>query len=163
MNILTAIFCESANQIAEIDRDLVIQENISNEQSTINELRRVFMEFDLDASNTLDESEFNMMLCDVRAMRHLNTLGLDMQEAHGLFTLLDLSGSGEVSIDEFVNTLMRLKGSAKALDLATLIYENKRIMVKMSGFMRYVRAQFESIKDHLGFEDAEGSVGIHQV
>jgi len=150
MNILTAIFCESANQIAEIDRDLVIQENIANDQSTINELRRVFSEFDDDESNTLNEQEFDLLLQDHRTTQHLATLGLDLQEAHGLFRLLDLTGSGEVAIDEFVNTLLRLKGSAKALDLATLIYENKKIMAQMTLFMKFVQSQFDAQNLHFG-------------
>jgi len=54
-----------------------------------------------------------------------------------------------VSINEFVNTLLRLKGQAKALDLATLIYENKRIMGQMARFMKYVHDQFDCVKELL--------------
>jgi len=149
MNILTAIFCESAGQIAQIDRDLVIQDHMTNEQSTVNELRRVFQEFDENHDGSLDEDELGLLLKDDRTKRHLSLLGIDVYEAHGLFTLLDITGTGEVSINEFVNTLLRLKGQAKALDLATLIYENKRIMGQMARFMKYVHDQFDCVKELL--------------
>merc|ERR1712023_172002 len=52
--------------------------------------------------------------------------GIDVAEAKGIFNLLDLDKSGSVTIEEFVFGLMRIKGAAKAVDTATLIYENKR-------------------------------------
>lgn len=44
----------------------------------------------------------------------------------GIFQLLD-DGSGIVSIDEFVMGFLRLKGNAKAVDLVTLMYENRKM------------------------------------
>jgi len=155
MNILTAIFCESANRIAQIDRDLVIQEQMNNEESTINELRRVLNEFDEDNSSTIDAEEFELLLSDSRTIEHLKTLGLDLTEAKGLFTLLDFTGSGNVAIDEFVNTLMRLQGNAKGVDLATIIYENKRMMARISQLMRYVHCKFDLLTAHFGIADKE--------
>jgi len=149
MNILTAIFCESANQIAFIDRDLVIQEELDNDESTVNELRRLLQEFDVDESRTLTSDEFDQLMKDKRTLVHFRTLGLHLNEANGLFTLLDRSQSGEVPIDEFVNTLMRLKGNSQAIDLATIMYENKRITSQMMQPMRYVQTQFELITSHL--------------
>jgi len=45
----------------------------------------------------------------------------------GLFTLLDTDCAGEVDTEEFVMGCLRLQGTAKAIDLATLMYFNKRI------------------------------------
>merc|ERR1712232_404458 len=62
---------------------------------------------------------------DVRAL--LGSLGLEVQEAQSIFRLLDLDGSGQVSSKEFIYGLMRLLGGAKTVDLATLIYEHRRL------------------------------------
>jgi len=58
LNILTAIFVEGAHHLARLDRDVVMNEQMSNDASTINELKRVFQEFDADGSNTIDLQEF---------------------------------------------------------------------------------------------------------
>merc|ERR1712008_129175 len=44
LNILTAVFIEASSSIIEIDRDLVVQQNFAEENSTINHLRRLFRE-----------------------------------------------------------------------------------------------------------------------
>merc|ERR1719401_2868019 len=50
LNILTAIFVESSSRIADVDRDLVIQEHIQDENSTMQALRRILH----DACNDAD-------------------------------------------------------------------------------------------------------------
>ena len=50
-------------------------------------------------------------------------IDVDQSEAKGLFHLLDLDHSGGVSAEEFINGCLRLRGPAKALDLALLIQE----------------------------------------
>merc|ERR1712079_67966 len=74
---------------------------------------------------------------------HLATLGIELGEAKGIFNLLDLDKSGSVTIEEFVFGLMRIKGNAKALDTATLLYENKRMMQCWQHFMLSVEEQFK--------------------
>eukprot|EP00971_Amphidinium_carterae_P156559 3103366-Amphidinium_carterae.1 len=44
-----------------------------------------------------------------------------------------------VSIDEFVTGMMRLKGGAKGVDLATLIYENKRMYAHLKSSLNVVQ------------------------
>merc|ERR1712061_263742 len=62
MNILTAGFCESAMQIADFDRDLVIQDEIQSKDSTINQLRKIFLDADADKSGSISKEEFDEAL-----------------------------------------------------------------------------------------------------
>eukprot|EP00746_Dinoflagellata_sp_MGD_P010428 gnl/MRDRNA2_/MRDRNA2_121520_c0_seq1.p2 gnl/MRDRNA2_/MRDRNA2_121520_c0~~gnl/MRDRNA2_/MRDRNA2_121520_c0_seq1.p2 ORF type:complete len:111 (-),score=23.88 gnl/MRDRNA2_/MRDRNA2_121520_c0_seq1:630-962(-) len=43
----------------------------------------------------------------------------------------------------------RLKGEAKSIDLATLMYENKRMMVKWAKFMHFIEEQFSDMKSEI--------------
>jgi len=61
-------------------------------------------------------------------LAHLHSMGLETVEARGLFKLLDLDNSNSVNIDELISGCLRLKGQARAVDVATIIYENKRMM-----------------------------------
>eukprot|EP00746_Dinoflagellata_sp_MGD_P141695 gnl/MRDRNA2_/MRDRNA2_74764_c0_seq4.p2 gnl/MRDRNA2_/MRDRNA2_74764_c0~~gnl/MRDRNA2_/MRDRNA2_74764_c0_seq4.p2 ORF type:complete len:124 (-),score=30.95 gnl/MRDRNA2_/MRDRNA2_74764_c0_seq4:68-439(-) len=83
-------------------------------------------EADQDNSGTITWEEFEQHARDARVQAYFNSLDLDVSEAQGLFSLLDIEDTGSVEIDDFVMGCLRLKGQAKAIDLATLIYENKR-------------------------------------
>merc|ERR1711879_685540 len=50
----------------------------------------------------------------------LQEIDLIPKDAAELFQLLDVDGSGLVTVEELVNGCARLKGNAKALDLAVL-------------------------------------------
>merc|ERR1711924_547793 len=59
------------------------------------------------------------------------SLGMESAEAEGLFQLLDMDCSGSISVDEFIHGLTRLKNGAKNVDFCTLMYENKRLALKL--------------------------------
>merc|ERR1712032_1515137 len=126
-NIITGIFVDTAIQSAQSDRDEVIQEQIRSRDTELGLMRQLFEDADMDDNGTINEEEFNSHLEDVRIRAHLRSVGLEVDEARGLFKLLDIDRSGEIGIDEFVFGCLRLKGGAKAIDLATLMYENKRL------------------------------------
>ena len=46
----------------------------------------------------------------------------------GLFLLLDTAECSKVSFDELLDGVLRLRGPAQAIDLATLMYCNKRVL-----------------------------------
>lgn len=145
MNIITGIFVDTAIQSAQSDRDEIIQEQIHSQESELAKLKQAFLEADNDGSMTITLVEFQDHLKDQHVRAHLASIGLEIHEAMGLFKLLDIDGSGAVGIEEFVIGCMRLKGSAKSIDLATLMYENKRMLEQASHFHQYCEAQFDAI------------------
>jgi len=148
LNIITGIFVETAIHSAQNDREEVIQEQIHYEESTLQKLKRFFEDADKDKSGTLTAAEFEALLKDRFVRAHLAALGVEVSEAEGIFKLLDIDASGSVSIEEFVFGCMRMKGGAKAIDLAALMYENKRIITKLMSFFTFVEFQFETQRSH---------------
>merc|ERR1712137_481132 len=93
---------------------------------------------------------------------YLKTLDVTVSDAQGVFKLLDVNGVGEVSIDEFVLSLMRFQGSARAVDLATLLYEGKRNEARWSAYMDYIEEQFYALKRRLQIDSSRlGCVQTH--
>lgn len=150
MNVLTAIFVDSARHVAQVDQEVVIQEEISREESVVRQLKMLFKKHDVNRSGNISKDELEYLLSQKETHAYLNLLGLDVSETRGLFQLLDIDDDQEVSIDELVHGIMRLKGSAKGLDLATVMFENKKIHVRMDGFMRFVEDQFCLMEQRLG-------------
>merc|ERR1712136_663724 len=152
MNILTALFVESAGRIAEIDRDLVIQEQMAQATSMAKTLRKVFQAADVSGCNLLNVEALETHFRNREVVAYLRFLELDVLEARGLFQLLDVEGKHVVDIDEFVVGMMRLKGAAKGVDVATIMYENKKIFVRLVAFMKYVEDNFLLMRRAMNIE-----------
>eukprot|EP00971_Amphidinium_carterae_P048680 959613-Amphidinium_carterae.1 len=74
-------------------------------------------------------------------------MDIDPSEARGIFTLLDTEDRGEIDCQEFVAGCLRLRGQARAIDLATLMYFNKRIATWWFQKMQLVEDRLEKILD----------------
>jgi len=150
LNIITGIFLETALNSCKMDHVEIIHEQLTSEDSSIKSLQKIFEAADEDESGAISADEFDKHLSDPVVRAHLASLGVNTGEAEGLFRLLDLDESGVVSLEEFLYGCMRLKGEAKAVDVATLMYENKKMFGKWKGLTTYIEKQFKRRKN---FED----------
>lgn len=127
INIMTAIFVESAVECGQRDTDWVIRIQTAQEDSFLREIRRIFKKPDLnDQMITLAELEDQFDDDDVRL--RLKVLGVDVSEACSLFRLLDDTGEGAIDCDEFALGCLRLRGQARNIDIQTIRYENRKLL-----------------------------------
>jgi len=155
MNIITGIFVDKAIVVATVDREQVIQEHLSQRDSELMTMKQIFDEADTDQSGSISWDEFENHLGDPRVRAHLRSLGLEFEEARALFQLLDIDKSGDIAIDEFVFGLLRLKGGAKSVDLATLMYENKRIAAEINKLACFCKAKFELLQVEVAYVERQ--------
>merc|ERR1712187_351355 len=66
-----------------------------------------------------------------RVKHYFSVLDIDVADSNYLFDMLDLDGSGEVDMEEFVSGCLRLKGAARSIDVHTLMFEVKQTMSKI--------------------------------
>merc|ERR1719359_2206297 len=97
-------------------------------------MRDLFQAVDADQSGSITWDELHSHLSDEAVKAYFSLVQIEISEAEGLFHLLDVDESGEVGIEEFIMGCMRLKGTAKSIDMATLLYEHKRMYVTMNRF-----------------------------
>merc|ERR1712151_1276283 len=83
-------------------------------------VRQLFERVDADGSGCVDWEEFKECLETEEMRLYFEAFDLDIDEAEELFRLLDVDESGGVEFEEFVNGCFRLRGPAKAIDLAAL-------------------------------------------
>eukprot|EP00746_Dinoflagellata_sp_MGD_P018472 gnl/MRDRNA2_/MRDRNA2_142840_c0_seq1.p1 gnl/MRDRNA2_/MRDRNA2_142840_c0~~gnl/MRDRNA2_/MRDRNA2_142840_c0_seq1.p1 ORF type:complete len:683 (-),score=135.04 gnl/MRDRNA2_/MRDRNA2_142840_c0_seq1:11-1945(-) len=145
-NVITSLIVQEANRQVTQDHDIVIKEEMSRQDSYMRGILRLFKEADTDKSGTLTWEKLEAHLEDDRVKAFFRSLELDISEARGLFMLLDLNDNGVVNADEFVTGCLRLKGSAKSIDVATLLYENKRMCQKWAAFMSFCDKQLNETK-----------------
>eukprot|EP00930_Biecheleria_cincta_P057825 TRINITY_DN4369_c0_g1_i1.p1 TRINITY_DN4369_c0_g1~~TRINITY_DN4369_c0_g1_i1.p1 ORF type:complete len:695 (+),score=128.58 TRINITY_DN4369_c0_g1_i1:148-2232(+) len=122
-NVVTSVFVETAMQRSQNDRDLLVQQEMEHKMEFVDTMQRVFEELDVDSSGSLTLDEFEAQLDDEHILSFMSTLELDIDQVRTLLTLLDRDGSGSVDIEEFVEGCLRLKGGAKAMDMAILQYQ----------------------------------------
>lgn len=128
LNVITAVFVQSAMQQSALDRELLVQQEVEKKVEFVENMRRVFEELDSDDSGTLTVDEFERQLEDETLLIFLSALELDVGQVRTLVTLLDRNQNGEVDIDEFIQGCLRLKGAAKSLDMGILQYQIEWIL-----------------------------------
>eukprot|EP00927_Polykrikos_kofoidii_P008981 TRINITY_DN13739_c0_g1_i2.p1 TRINITY_DN13739_c0_g1~~TRINITY_DN13739_c0_g1_i2.p1 ORF type:complete len:597 (-),score=61.80 TRINITY_DN13739_c0_g1_i2:253-1995(-) len=123
VNIVTGIFLESALRVSQADRDVRIQEEIFEKEEYLGRIQQLFDELDVDSSGTIGMEEFRAAIQSERIVATFNALDLDITDVSGLFKLLDRDVSGEIDVEEFMVGCLRLRGEAKSIDLARLMYD----------------------------------------
>jgi len=117
MNVITGIFVESALATARADKEKEIRRQIG----------AAFASACSEMPGKLTWQEFSDALTDPKIVECFNSMEIDTSEAMGLFALLDTDSSGHVDKDELVMSCCQLRRQARAIDLATLTYFNKRV------------------------------------
>merc|ERR1719440_1645900 len=84
---------------------------------------------------------------------YFKSVDLDPSEARSLFKLMDADQSGTVEAEEFVMGCLRLRGTAKAIDLATLMYENRRWFHRFEKLLKKLRQQEKQIHAALRYTE----------
>jgi len=72
-------------------------------------------------------------------------IDLDVQQAWSLWPLLDIDQTGRITCDEFVKCSLRLRGPAKAIDMATLLQQNSAMYQRV----RTIEAKIETLSGTL--------------
>ena len=53
----------------------------------------------------------------------LSGLDIDITDARIVFTLLDVDGNGGLTVEEFVDGALKLKGPAKGIDMLSMMFD----------------------------------------
>ena len=103
--------------MATHDIELIEQTVKARTKESVNSLMTLFRRLDPDGLGYFLKSEFVsvLQLHDVQAT--LSSLSLKVHAVESLFTLIDIDEVGIVEIDEFVMGCLRVRGSAREVDL----------------------------------------------
>lgn len=127
LNLVTGVFVEGAARIVSADKEAEIIRNVRN----------LFHLTDTDQSGEISWEEFEAQLSSARMQYYLQAVDMNTSQAKGLFKLLDQDRSGELSVEEFIDGVLRLRVSARSVDLQILKYDFEEIILVWA-------AQFEA-------------------
>lgn len=122
---------QSAIEQAQSDQEAMLQRQLMQKMTFVKRLQELFMRLDSSHDGTITLHEFQDHLQSEHMQALLQTFEIDNADAWTLFKLLDTDGGGSVDINEFVDGCIRLKGQAKSIQMAQLMYHHKWIMDKL--------------------------------
>ena len=149
LNIVTGIFVNDALEFAQLDRDLMARFEMDRRKLDMEKLGKIFATVDVSNTGKISYDEFlvHMDSSEVKAL--FKVLGLDVSDVFSFFEALDVGGRGEVNLEEFVMGCLNLRGSAKTLDMATLMRENKRTAQRLDIHARRLEKQLKAVERRL--------------
>ncbi|CAE8724748.1 unnamed protein product, partial [Polarella glacialis] len=150
LNVVTGVFCQSAIESAQNDHDMIMHSIVTEKEAHIAKVKSLFKDIDGDQSGyiTFHELESNMHKPSVQT--YFEALELNVDDAWNFFKLLDEDGGSSIEIEEFLMGCLRLRGNAKALDLAKMHHDQQWMLRKQSAFMAHVEKQLGKLGQHVG-------------
>lgn len=121
LNIVTGMFVERASNIAKIDRDVAITDEIHKMEADVRDTMRLFQEFDTAGHGKVPVDEFMEFLAQERVIAYFATLDINVTHRGRLQAMFDVDDDACVSLEEFVIGCTRLRGPAAKSELANVL------------------------------------------
>ncbi|CAE7346555.1 Scn11a, partial [Symbiodinium sp. KB8] len=115
IRVISAVFLKDTLDAAQNDAEQLVVDRLRKKAQYVAKLESIFLAIDDSGDGIISEERLNDILQNPKVAAYLETLELDLHEGVALFHLLD-NGDGEVTLDEFIDGIMRCKGPARAID-----------------------------------------------
>jgi len=135
LNVVVGAFVATTQQIAANDPESAAKYAVGQMENYLHRINGFFKQADVDHTGTLSWEEFKKQLEDPKTQSYFQALELDVSQAPVLFDLLDADGSGAVTVEEFVEGCVRLRGQARSIDVNKVMCMCERTFARLEKFM----------------------------
>jgi len=138
IRVISAVFLKDTLDAAQNDAEQLVVDRLRKKAQYVAKLESIFLAIDDSGDGIISEERLNDILQNPKVAAYLETLELDLHEGVALFHLLD-NGDGEVTLDEFIDGIMRCKGPARAIDQVAMHADIKSLDYKVAKLARKLR------------------------
>lgn len=132
LHILAGVIITKCLSLTKDNREDVSKFLEESEEIIIESFQDDFDNFETsDARDELRYNEFVELLNNESCREKLNLLGIHLSEAQDLFDIMDADRSGLLSVEEFVDGIRNVKGTAKGCDLVSLISSARKSALEL--------------------------------
>merc|ERR1719215_239358 len=117
----------------------MIQDKEVSAQVLMNHLEKLFTTMDTSGDGTISMEEFRGALQDPRVKHWLGAMDFEVADVESVFALID-DGSGGIDRTEFMSGLKRLKGSARNIDMFSVMQEVSKLRNQVVGLREELSA-----------------------
>merc|ERR1711972_467722 len=118
---------------------MMVHERLKQEEAYVRKLEGVFRAVDASGDGRLNIEEFECIVENAMVKTWLQVLELEVHDAQALFRLLD-NGDGEITYEEFLTGVLRLKGQARTMDVVSIMHSTDRTLEAV----RHIQSQMNS-------------------
>jgi len=152
VHVITGVCCQCAIESAQRDEKMVVEEHLSNVGFHMKRFKQLFNQLDTDSSGTLTIAELEEHFDNPLVKAYFESMDIDVNDAWTLFSLLDTKNTQIIDLEEFVTGCLRLKGSAKAVDIVKMSFEGRWVAHKLHNLstdIRHFQKQFDQLRSLL--------------
>ncbi|CAJ1384613.1 unnamed protein product, partial [Effrenium voratum] len=149
LNVVTAVFCQSAIEAAQSDQVTMVQTLLDNKESHLKKFKALFSELGAEDSGTITFAMFEEKISTQEVRTYFETMGLNIWDAWSFFKLLDTDGGGMVEVEEFFMGCLRLRGAASAMDLAQMRHDQRWLIDHLRHFETFMQSELNVVKDEV--------------
>jgi len=146
LNVVTGVFVDRALETAQADKDFVVLEELQSRKSDMKDLTDFFTMLDHDRDGKLCRSDITIVDKDQWLEAYLASMDMTEGTLLEMFDILDCEDSGALTVSNFVEGCMRIRGSAKAIDLHATLLETRTRFLVIEDFMEFAAAHFETME-----------------
>jgi len=148
VNIVTAIYVDSVQKNSQPDHQEILEDWRRAHKIQRQTMTKLIEEMDTDHSGKINHEEFQALAKSETLTALLETLGIHVSDAEILFHLMtSFADKAELEVDRdmFLNSLLRIKGKASAIDLQVLSFQLKLVHQGQSKLREHLRQLQNSI------------------
>ncbi|CAE7877818.1 Scn8a [Symbiodinium microadriaticum] len=138
LNVVSAVFIQQTMKVAQADQELILKQRLRSEQAYAAKMREFFDKLDTDSTGFLTWQEFSEVLRKPELRSWMATLELETYDLVNLFHMID-DGDGAITVAEFLDGAIRLRGVAKSLDLAQVLSTTRRVDAKLEACLMAIQ------------------------
>jgi len=142
--VLTGVFLQETFKVASNDNFIMMKQRAREIKTHTKKMQKLFAAADEDDSGYLDKNEFMQVVQERTVRMWLAAMGLQVSDAGTLFDLID-DGDGQLTAEELVRGVSRVKGTARAIDLAVVMREQRAHQAEMQSIL----AEIAELRQHV--------------
>lgn len=131
IRVISAIFLKDTLDAAHNDAENLVFDRLKKKASYVRKLQDIFKAIDNTSDGMVTEDKLTSVLANPTVAAYFQTLDVDVVDSAALFHLLD-NGDGEMTMDEFVEGILRCKGPARAMDQVAIRAELGKLDAKVT-------------------------------
>jgi voltage-gated sodium channel len=148
ISVLTAVASDSMVSATSDKKEDEVKKQMARAAAFITFLEESFRAADADGSGTLDKNEFEKMVGQEVVHQEMSRLGFSMSEEEliKVWDILDVEGSGELHIQDFVAGLSYMQEKLSTRHVVGLGYALQRVAGKMHNKMEEIKVELETLR-----------------
>lgn len=137
VNVISGVFLHETFKVASSDDELMIVQKRRALQKHCDKMQRLLKEADVSGDGFIQREEFREALSKPVVRTWLSAMEVETGDVDLLFDLID-NGDEEISIQELVQGISRLKGGARSIDVVNLTHRAARMELMIGDIARRV-------------------------